>query len=81
MEKVETSTPASPPAIEKPVTPAQKLETGPQSLLPDAKRPSKKEKPAAQVLTEKRPYDLDRLIADRMKEMEDLMKEMRGKFR
>jgi serine protease Do len=39
------------------------------------------QKPAVQILTEKRPYDLDRLIADRMKEMEDLMKEMRGKFR
>lgn len=80
-EKAETSAPASPPAAEKPVTPAQKSETGPKSPTPDMKKPSKEEKPAAQILTEKRPYDLDRLIADRMKEMEDLMKEMRGKFR
>lgn len=81
VEKAETSAPASPPAAEKSVTPAQKSETGPKSPTPDVKKPSKEEKPAAQILTEKRPYDLDRLIADRMKEMEDLMKEMQKKFR
>ncbi len=34
-----------------------------------------------QTLTEVRPYDLDRLISDRMREMEDLMDEMRRKLR
>ena len=56
---------SSPPVPSIPAAPAQK--------------PS--EKPPSPVLTEKRPYDLDRLIADRMKEMEDLMQEMRKKFR
>lgn len=81
MEKTETSVPASPPAADKSVTPVQKPETGPKSPLPDLKKPSKEEKPAAKILTEQRPYDLDRLIADRMKEMEDLMDEMHKKFR
>jgi serine protease Do len=80
-EKAETSAPTPPLVMEKPVTPVQKPEAESKPLPPDAKRPSKEEKPAAQILTEKRPYDLDRLIADRMKEMEDLMKEMKGKFR
>lgn len=75
------SVPAPPPAVEKPVTPAQKSEAGAKIPPLDAKKPVTEEKPAAQILTEKRPYDLDRLIADRMKEMEDLMKEMQKKFR
>lgn len=33
------------------------------------------------ILTEKHPYDLDRLIEERMKEMEDLMQEMKEKLR
>ena len=80
-EKAEPSDPTPPPAVEKPVTPVQKPEAESKPLPPDAKKPSAEEKPAAQILTEKRPYDLDRLIADRMKEMEDLMKEMQKKFR
>ncbi|MBI3995914.1 MAG: trypsin-like peptidase domain-containing protein [Nitrospirae bacterium] len=80
-EKAEASAPTPPPAAEKPATPAQKSETGLKSPAPDVKKPAKEEKPAAQILTEKRPYDLDRLVADRMKEMEDLMEEMKGKFR
>ncbi|MBI3811575.1 MAG: trypsin-like peptidase domain-containing protein [Nitrospirae bacterium] len=73
--------PSPPPAVDKPVTPVQKSEAAPKSPPSGSKKPAQEEKPAVQILTEKRPYDLDRLIADRMKEMEDLMKEMRGKFR
>jgi serine protease Do len=75
VEKTETPAPTSPPAAEKPVTPVQK----PGTELPEP--PAKEKKPAARVLTEQRPYNLDRLIADQMKEMEDLMEEMHKKFR
>jgi serine protease Do len=34
-----------------------------------------------EVLTEKNPYNLDKLILDQMKDMEDFMEEMRRKFR
>lgn len=46
---------------------------------PQAKPESKASTPSD--TEEKRPYNLDRLIADQMKEMEDLMEEMRGKIR
>jgi serine protease Do len=80
-ENAVTPVPAPPQAVEKPVTPVQKAEAAAKSPPPEVQKPSKAEKPTARILTEKRPYDLDRLIADRMKEMEDMMKEMRGKFR
>lgn len=38
-------------------------------------------RPKEEVLTEKRPYDMDKLIKTVEKEMEDLMEEMRGKIR
>jgi serine protease Do len=76
-----TEAPPSPPVAEKPALPAQKAETGPGDTGPTAKKPSPEEKPAARILTEKRPYNLDRLVADQMKEMEDLMEEMHKKFR
>jgi serine protease Do len=80
-EKAEAPPAASPPVAGKPAMPAQKAET--ESTMPPsgAKKPAMEEKPAARILTEKRPYNLDRLIADRMKEMEDLMEEMHKKFR
>lgn len=39
-----------------------------------------KEKKEGKILTEKRPYQIDKLIAD-MQEMEDMMDEMRGKMK
>lgn len=80
-EKTEAPPSASPPVAEKPARPAQKAETGPGETGRAAKKPPAEEKPAVRVLTEKRPYNLDRLVADRMKEMEDLMEEMHKKFR
>ncbi len=46
---------------------------------PDLK--AKAAKPKEEMLTEKRPYDMDKLIRSVEKEMEDLMDEMRGKIR
>ena len=80
-EKTEAPIPTPPPTAEKPVTPVQKPTAEPAKPSPEAKPPAKGEKPGPQVLTEKRPYNLDRLIADQMKEMEDLMEEMHKKFR
>jgi serine protease Do len=42
-------------------------------------KPTKKKK-GGKILTEKRPYNMDKLIAD-MQEMEDMMDEMRGKIK
>jgi len=79
---VEKAEAGAPPSDEKPVTPVQKPEPGATPPPAELTKPlPKDEKPPVQVLTEKRPYDLDRLVADRMKEMEDLMQEMRGKFK
>ena len=44
---------------------------------PDGKR--EKPSPKGKILTEKNPYDMDELVAG-MREMEDLMEEMRGKI-
>jgi serine protease Do len=80
VEKTETPSPTTPSVLEKPVEPVQKPAS--ESMKPpSAAPPLKEKKPAGQILTEKRPYSLDRLIADRMKEMEDLMDEMHQKFR
>ena len=76
VEKAEAPPPSLPPAAAAPVTPVQKPAGEP--VKPPAK---KEEPPAPKTLTEKRPYNLDRLIADRMKEMEDMMEEMHKKFR
>ncbi|HTN42913.1 MAG TPA: trypsin-like peptidase domain-containing protein [Nitrospiria bacterium] len=81
VESAGTPAPSSPPVMEKPVTPVRKPAGEAASPPPGATPPAKDEKPAPKVLTEKRPYDLDRLIADQMKEMEDLMEEMHKKFR
>jgi serine protease Do len=80
-EKAEPPSPTPPPAAEKPVTPVQKSAGESVKPPPETKPPAKEVKPPVQVLTEKRPYNLDQLIADRMKEMEDLMEEMHKKFR
>lgn len=70
-----------------PAAATEKPQTAPPAPVVPAPPPSSArpetpvQKPAAQILTEKRPFDLDRLIADRMKEMEDLMEEMHKKFR
>jgi serine protease Do len=81
IEKTEAPSPTTPSTMEKPVAPIQ--EPASESVKPPSGAPpsSKGKKSADQTLTEKRPYNLDRLIADRMKEMEDLMDEMRKKFR
>ncbi|HEY4484753.1 MAG TPA: serine protease [Nitrospiria bacterium] len=68
------SSPSKPPApLEKPSRKSSNhtAESGP-SKTPD---------PPTQTLTEARPYDLDQLVADQMKEMEDMMEEIRKKFR
>ena len=54
-----------------------------ERAVPEAKPPVKAESTPSPQMEESpsRPYDLDRLIADQMKEMEDLMDEMKGKFR
>jgi len=66
---------------ERPMTPVQKPQTGAATPKPDAKTSTEEGGPKTQVLTEKRPYNLDRLIAEQMKEMEDMMEDMRKKFR
>jgi len=81
IEKTEVPSPTPPPAAEKSVTPVQKSAGESVKPPPEPKPPAKAGKPAPQVLTEKRPYSLDRLIADQMKEMEDMMEEMHKKFR
>lgn len=58
--------------------------TDKQEDAPKYKEEKKKEKAVPkepEVLTEKNPYNLDKLISDQMKEMEDLMEEMRQKFK
>jgi len=80
-EKNEALSRTPPSTEEKPVTPVQKSTGESVKHPPDAKSPLKETKPEVQILTEKRPYNMDRLIADQMKEMEDLMEEMHKKFR
>jgi len=73
---------AGPPVRpESSTTPVQKPETGSPKSVPEGKKPPEPTGPKMEVLTPKRPYNLDRLIAERMKEMEDMMEEMRQKFR
>ncbi|MEK7279129.1 MAG: trypsin-like peptidase domain-containing protein [Nitrospirota bacterium] len=56
--------------------------TGHQEKIPDIGDPTVKSgRQKEEILSEKRPYDLDKLIRSVEEEMEDLMDEMRGKFR
>jgi serine protease Do len=72
--------PSSPPPATAPKAPEpQAEEKAPPESKPPAQPESKAPTPSAPE--EKRPYNLDQLIADQMKEMEDLMEEMRGKIR
>lgn len=65
---------AKPPVTAEP--PAQTAEPTPEPTT--TVEPVEKK---AEVLTESRPYNIDNLIQQRMKEMEDLMEEMRQIFR
>jgi serine protease Do len=63
------------PAKEKPETVKEPVQQGEETPTPEPE-PSEEEK-EGRVLTEKKPYNLDELIAG-MQEMEDMMDEMRG---
>ncbi len=60
------------PAIKEPARPVKEVQS--------PKTKPTKERKEGKILTEKRPYNLDKLIAD-MQEMEDMMDEMRGKIK
>lgn len=60
------------PAIKEPTRPVKEVQS--------PKTKPTKERKEGKILTEKRPYNMDKLIAD-MQEMEDLMDEMRGKIK
>ena len=79
--------PAMPPpagstesAASKPAAPAEKPPRESSDPSAEAGTPESP-RPPSRILTEKRPYDLDQLVADQMKEMEEMMEEMRRKFR
>jgi serine protease Do len=81
LSREKAGSPIPPKQEEKPMTPVQKPQAETAKPKSDAKKPAVEGGPKSQVLTEKRPYNMDRLIAEQMKEMEDLMEEMRKKFR
>lgn len=61
--------PASPPPTAGGATDASKAAAPPANDMPKN----------AKIATEKRPFNMDRLLKDQMKELEDMMGEMRGK--
>jgi len=74
--KEEAQTPKEPPRpvkeVQKPEEPARPVK---EAQTPKPKPP--KERKEGKILTEKKPFNMDELIAG-MQEMEDLMEEMRG---
>jgi hypothetical protein len=67
-----------------PAAGTEKEITNKQDDAADRKEEKKKEKDIVkepEILTEKNPYNMDKLILDQMKDMEDFMDEMRQKFR
>ena len=79
-----TDTPAS--GAEKEITDKQDEVKGRKEEKKDKEKKEKdkdipKEQKEPEPLTEKNPFNMDKLILDQMKDMEDLMDEMRQKFR
>lgn len=70
-----------PGITEKKKEPEEKKAKPQEKALGSTEPKSKTEKPKEEILTEKRPYDMDRLIKTVEEEMEELMEEMRGKIR
>jgi serine protease Do len=72
------------PKTDMPAAGTEKEITNKQDDAADRKEEKKKEKDIVkepEILTEKNPYNMDKLILDQMKDMEDFMDEMRQKFR
>ena len=77
-----TDMPAS--GTDKEITDKQDDAKGRKKEKKDEKKKEKnipKEQKESEPLTEKNPFNMDKLILDQMKDMEDLMDEMRQKFR
>lgn len=73
-----------PSKIDMPASESEKEITNKQDNAAGHKEEKKKEKEIPkkpEILTEKKPFNMDNLILDQMKDMEDFMDEMRQKFK
>jgi hypothetical protein len=91
-EKSESEMKAEPPAEKEPIQPEEEPLSPEPKVIEPTPRPvgetPKSEKPVptppekekkGKILTEENPYDMDELVAG-MREMEDMMDEMRGRI-